>query len=124
MEDSGEFRVDTASSAQDALDLFNILSYDVIVSGYLMFDMDGITFLKIVREEYGEFPFILFVGEGYDEVLIEAINYGADFYIQKGSSTQSSYTGTRDQTGRDEKPCREGTSGERGEVQNLYHECK
>ena len=29
-------------------------------------------------------PFILFTGRGREEVVIEALNSGADFYLQKG----------------------------------------
>ena len=44
---------------------------------------DGIEFLKQVRMEKGDIPFILFTGRGREEVVIEAINNGADFYLQK-----------------------------------------
>ena len=92
MEKTGEFRVDTISSAEEALNLSHIQSYDVIVSDYQMPGMDGITFLKTVREKYGDIPFILFMGEGCEEILIEAINNGADFYLKKGGSPQSLFT--------------------------------
>ena len=57
--------------------------YDAIISDYQMPGMDGIEFLKLVRAE-SDIPFGLFTGKGREEVVIEAINYGADFYIQKG----------------------------------------
>jgi PAS domain S-box-containing protein len=47
-------------------------------------DMDGIAFLKVVRERFWDIPFILFTGQGREEVVIDAINNGADFYLQKG----------------------------------------
>lgn len=50
LERSGEFRVDIISSAQNALKLSHIQSYDAIVSDYQMPDMDGITFLKTFRK--------------------------------------------------------------------------
>lgn len=92
MEDLGEFRVDTMSSAEEALNSSCIRSYDAIVSDNLMPDMDGITFLKMVRKKYGDIPFILFISGGGEEVLIEAINNGADFYLQKSGSKQSPFT--------------------------------
>ena len=46
--------------------------------------MDGIAFLKEVMSRFGSIPFILFTGRGREEVVIDAINNGADFYLQKG----------------------------------------
>ncbi len=84
LERSGGFKVDTQNSPENALNSSLGSIYDAIVSDYQMPGMDGITFLKAVREQYGDIPFILFTGRGREEVVIEAINNGADFYIQKG----------------------------------------
>jgi hypothetical protein len=37
-------------------------------------------------------PFILFTGRGREEVVIEAINNGANFYLQKGGNPVAQYT--------------------------------
>ena len=86
LERSGEFQVATSASARDALANPALRSYDVIISDYQMPGMDGIAFLKAVREQFGDLPFILFTGRGREEVVIEAINNGADFYVQKGGN--------------------------------------
>lgn len=78
------FKVDTISSAIKALNSPDILRYDAIVSDYQMPVMDGIAFLKEIRKRDNEIPFILFTGRGREEVVIEAINNGANFYVQKG----------------------------------------
>jgi len=91
LEDTGEFRVGTAISAKTALKDDSVRSYDAIVSDYQMPGMDGIAFLKIVREKYGDIPFILFTGRGREEIVIEAINNGADFYLQKGGDPESQF---------------------------------
>jgi DNA-binding NarL/FixJ family response regulator len=57
--------------------------YDVVVSDYAMPQMDGISFLKTVRDGDPEIPFILFTGRSREEVAIEALNFGADYYLQK-----------------------------------------
>ena len=88
---SGEFRIETATSAMDALNLPDFASFEVIVSDYQMPEMDGISFLKAVRERFGEIPFILFTGRGREEVVIEAINNGADFYLQKGGGPTAQF---------------------------------
>ena len=46
--------------------------------------MDGIALLALVRRQHGRLPFILFTGKGREQVVIRAINEGADFYLQKG----------------------------------------
>ncbi|MBN1167369.1 MAG: response regulator [Methanospirillaceae archaeon] len=91
LEETGEFAVDTAASARTALDSMDISSYDVIISDYQMPDMDGIEFLKHVRREYGTIPFIIFTGRGREEVVIEAINNGADSYLQKGGNPKAQF---------------------------------
>lgn len=91
LEETGEFRVGTAISAQEALKGDTIRSCDAIVSDYQMPGMDGVAFLKIVRERYGDIPFILFTGRGREEVVIEAINNGADFYLQKGGDPEAQF---------------------------------
>ncbi|HPY60371.1 MAG TPA: response regulator, partial [Methanospirillum sp.] len=91
LERTGLFRVDTLTSAKTALSSSSIETYDAIVSDYQMPVMDGIEFLKTVREQYDDIPFILFTGRGREEVVIEAINNGADFYLQKGGEPKSQF---------------------------------
>ena len=91
LERSGEFIVDTTTSAHEALTSSQVQLYDAIISDYQMPGMDGIGFLKTVREKYGDTPFILFTGRGREEVVIEAINNGSDFYVQKGGDPVSQF---------------------------------
>ncbi|MCA1915248.1 PAS domain S-box protein [Methanospirillum hungatei] len=91
LERSGEFVVDTSITAVDLAESPSIRSYDAIISDYLMPDMDGIEFLKKIREKFPEMPFILFTGRGREEVVIEAINNGADFYLQKGGDPKAQF---------------------------------
>ncbi|WP_292370553.1 response regulator [Methanoregula sp. UBA64] len=91
LEKSGEISVDLADSALSALDRMKSASYDVIVSDYEMPGMDGILFLKKLRESGRKTPFILFTGKGREEIVIEALNSGATFYLQKGMDTKTQY---------------------------------
>ena len=91
LEDTGRFTVETSASAQESLDSPDLLSYDVIVSDYQMPGMNGIAFLKEVRKRSAGLPFILFTGRGREEVVIEAINNGADFYLQKGGNPEAQF---------------------------------
>lgn len=86
LERTGEMRVDTGSSAAGALEQLVRKSYDIVVSDYLMPDMDGITFMREIRSRYPRMPIIIFTGKGREEVVIEAFLHGADFYVQKGGA--------------------------------------
>jgi len=91
LEQSGDFQVSVMASAQEALDSPALGTYDAIVSDYQMPGMDGIAFLKAVRERYDDLPFLIFTGRGREEVVIEAINNGADFYVQKGGDPTAQF---------------------------------
>ena len=86
LERSGDILAETTLSAADALSRLKSDGdlYEVIISDYAMPEMDGISFLKEVRSLGLELPFILFTGKSREEVVIEALNSGADYYLQKG----------------------------------------
>ncbi len=85
LENTGEFTVDTAPSAMEALEMIRQTDYDAIVSDYNMPEMDGIDLLKQVRSDHGNIPYLIFTGKGREEVVIAAVDNGADYYIQKGT---------------------------------------
>lgn len=91
LERTGEFSVTTCASAKDALDLLISTPFDAVVSDYQMPVMDGLLFLKHIRSAGNTIPFILFTGKGREEVAIEALNSGADFYLQKGGEPKSQF---------------------------------
>ncbi len=88
----GELEVETAVSAEEGLELLEEGSFEVVVSDYQMPEMDGLEFLKTVRDEMcSDIPFIVFTGKGREEVAMEALNLGADRYLQKGGDPKSQY---------------------------------
>ena len=91
LEQAGGFTVETETSAADALASPRFSRYDAIVSDYQMPEIDGIEFLRRVRKRAENVPFILFTGRGREEIVIAAINEGADFYLQKGGDPTSQY---------------------------------
>ena len=91
LEKSGHFRVDTAATVEDALHQIKSKKFDAIISDYQMPDMSGIEFLRQIRSKHNDIPFILFTGRGREEIVIEALNSGADFYLQKGGEQKSQF---------------------------------
>ncbi|MFD1632887.1 PAS domain S-box protein (plasmid) [Haloplanus ruber] len=80
--------VETATSADEGLEKIRDSPPDCVVSDYNMPGMDGLEFLRAVREEYPSLPFILFTGRGSEAVASEAIALDATDYLQKGSGSE------------------------------------
>ncbi len=90
--EKSELEVETINSAEKALKMLEEEDYDVVVSDYQMPEIDGLSFLKILRKEkQNDVPFIMFTGKGREEVAMEALNQGADRYLQKGGDPRSQY---------------------------------
>ena len=92
LEMSGAIKVDLAYSVTEARTSLSKNCYHAIVSDYQMPEEDGIQFLKSLRTAGDKTPFILFTGKGREEVVIEALNNGADAYLQKGGMPAPMYT--------------------------------
>ena len=79
-----EYNVKTFTSAQAALDFIAAEPVDLVVSDYLMPEMDGISFLSKVRDIRPEVPRIILTGYADKENAIKAINnVGLFQYIEK-----------------------------------------
>ncbi|MFH0967058.1 MAG: ATP-binding protein, partial [Methanobacteriota archaeon] len=84
LEQMCEFEVTTKASAKEAINTLGENKFDAIVSDFDMPGMNGLELLKYLKANGDTTPFILLTGKGREEVVIEALNAGADFYIQKG----------------------------------------
>jgi DNA-binding NtrC family response regulator len=76
-------RVDTASSAEQALRLIQATEYDTIVSDFSMPGLNGIEFLKECKDVRPDIPIILLTGYGTLELEEKAFEEGAYALIQK-----------------------------------------
>lgn len=125
VESEGNVHVDVATSAEAALDVLSTQRYDAIVADYQMPGMNGIEFLKALRGKSDNTPFILFTGRGREEVVIEALNNGADFYLQKGGDPKCQFAELTHMIGqlvsqrRSEKALKESEERYRSFVQNF-----
>jgi PAS domain S-box-containing protein len=91
LERDGEILVEPSLSAMDAMVMLETKHFDVIICDYQMPRIDGIQFLKSIRIQGRNTPFILFTGKGREGVVIDALNNGADFYLQKGGDPKTQF---------------------------------
>ncbi len=79
-----EYNIMTFLSAKEALKYITENKVDLVVSDFLMPEMDGITFLAKVRDAKPEVPRIILTGYADKENAIKAINsVGLFQYIEK-----------------------------------------
>jgi PAS domain S-box-containing protein len=81
------FSVEIETRASEGFDRLENKDYDCIISDYDIPGMDGIEFLRDVREKFPNLPFILYTGKGSEEVASDAITAGATDYLQKEGGT-------------------------------------
>jgi len=85
------FDVDWACSVKEATAKLATNIYDVILSDYDMPQENGLDFLRELREQENRIPFVLFTGKGREEVAVQALNLGANGYVNKQGDTETVY---------------------------------
>ena len=85
------FEIDTASSVDEGIQKMQRQTFDAIVSDYDMPLKNGLDFLKELKHQQRDIPFILFTGKGREDVAVKALNLGADRYINKNGSPETVY---------------------------------
>jgi PAS domain S-box-containing protein len=78
------FSVRACSNATDALGLLNTQHFDAVIADFGLPDMDGINLLRETRSGGFSGLFIIITGKHRAHVAIDALNNGADYYVQKG----------------------------------------
>jgi len=89
---NSEIQIDSLSDPSQAIETLQKKKYDTIVCDFLMPSMDGLDLLKSIKEEKIDIPFIIFTGRSREEVVIKALNLGADSYLRKGGDAKSQFT--------------------------------
>ncbi len=91
LEEQGPFQVDTALSANEALEKLRNADYDAVIADYQMPEKNGLELLKELRQEGIAIPFILLTCKGKEEIAIEALNSGVEQYIDKQGNAAVTY---------------------------------
>lgn len=86
---SGDFCIDSATSGESAIEMLTSKAYDAIVSDIHMPGCSGLDLLRYVRERDGDTPFLIFSDQSDEEIVIDALTSGADFFLQKGLHVRS-----------------------------------
>ena len=82
-----DLQVVTAGGAAQGMARLARGGIDCVVSDHDMPEKNGLEFLRDVRAEYPELPFVLFTGKGSEEIASDAISAGVTEYLQKGTGT-------------------------------------
>lgn len=77
------YRVTTAADAEKALGLFHKGKFDLVIADLKMPKMDGISFLRKVKDDSPETIFILITAYASGETALTAMKEGAFDYIEK-----------------------------------------
>jgi CheY-like chemotaxis protein len=91
LERYGDMKVDTTTSSKEALTKIQKEEYDALVVDYYMPEITGIELLKIIRAKGDSTPVIIFTGVGRELAAIDALNNGADFFLQKGDDPKTQF---------------------------------
>lgn len=86
--ESDRFDTETVSSASEGLNRLAESTFDCVISDYEMPGQNGVEFLRAVREEWPDLPFILFTGKGSEIVASDATSAGVTDYLQKSSGNE------------------------------------
>jgi CheY-like chemotaxis protein len=84
---SDRFSITCTTSAAGGLDHLESGEFDCVISDFDMPGMNGIELLQQVRDDHPELPFILFTGQGSQEVAKQAIVDDVTDYVEKGMGT-------------------------------------
>jgi signal transduction histidine kinase len=83
---SSEYSVREAATAQEALATVDRFHADCVLLDYRLPDMDGLQLLPFLTR--ANLPVIILTGEESPEVIVQAMQQGAQNYLVKGSLTQ------------------------------------
>lgn len=73
----------TASSGKKGLEIFKSNQIHCIVCDINMPEMNGVEVIEKIRDINESIPFIFYTGHGTEELMLEAVKYGAFDFLDK-----------------------------------------
>ncbi len=77
------YAVDSATDGESAMSLVEMIEYDCIILDLMIPVMDGMTFLKRLRDEGRVTPVLILTAIGDVSVKVKGLDMGADDYLTK-----------------------------------------
>ena len=77
-----QYLVNTASSAEDALEKIKIIKFDLIILDIMMPGKSGLEFIRENKKDF-DTPIILLTAKGQADERVEGLEIGADDYLPK-----------------------------------------
>ena len=82
-------RINALETAEEGLEALKMQSYDIIIVDYRLPGMDGLDFLKRIKESHPSAMKILVTAYGTINVASEAIHMGIQDFIEKPFTTKT-----------------------------------
>jgi len=86
-----DFEIVVADSVQNALEKLEQEDFDVVIADYLMPDSTGLDLLEALRSGGDDIGFIIWTGHSSEDVVVKALNLGADHYIVKSVDVKEQF---------------------------------
>jgi CheY-like chemotaxis protein len=77
------YAIHTALTAKEGLDLLDTTSMDIVLTDLMMPEMDGLEFMKVIKERSPQTPIIMITGYATINTALQATELGAFDYIAK-----------------------------------------
>lgn len=75
-----DYEIDIVENGLEAINNIYKRSYDLIITDYMMPEMDGLELTKRIRSEYPSIPILIVTGNGPEHDFLKS---GATFYLEK-----------------------------------------
>ncbi len=82
------YRVSSASSGKEGLEILRKSNFDAVLLDIWMEDMDGLEVLKLIKAEYPQLIVLMMSGHGTIETAVKATKLGAFDFIEKPLSLE------------------------------------
>jgi DNA-binding NtrC family response regulator len=92
----GGYEVYTAKSAEEALEMVSLVTFDSVVTDYKLPGMNGVEFLEVLNKRGSRIPVVMLTAFGTIEKAVDAMRRGAVSYLTKPVNPHELLTLTRE----------------------------